>query len=280
MKKVVVTGGSGRLGTRVIQDLLEHGYQVTCVDKSIPEQRLCKSIAVQMTNLGEVYGALSGADAVVHLAAIPAPGSFPNEVVFANNVMSTYCVLEASAQLGITKAVIASSESAYGFAWADEPFDPRYFPIDEEHPMLPEECYGLSKVVGEEIAHTFHRQKNMQIVSLRFANILSPEDYEQVIKIKDDPNRWRRILWSYIDVRDAAGACRLAIEKDGLGSSAYNICADTTSVDMKSLDIMSRFFPSVTDIRAEYAGFEGLYSNRKAKRDLSWYPAHQWRDFI
>lgn len=277
MKKIVVTGGSGLLGSRVIVELLEHGYEVTSVDRDFPQRRLCRSIVVQLTNLGEVYGALAGADALIHLAAIPAPGGFPNEVVLTNNVVSTYHVLEASARLGIKKTVVASSESAYGFAWADQPFDPHYFPVDEEHPMLPEECYGLSKVVGEETARMFHRQNNMQIVSLRFANIIVPEAYDHIREQKDNPGRWSRILWSYIDVRDAAAACRLALEKDGLGSSSYNICADTTCVDLKSFDLIREFYPEVTDLRADYRGYEGMYSNAKAKRELIWHPKHQWR---
>ncbi|MCZ8517067.1 NAD(P)-dependent oxidoreductase [Paenibacillus filicis] len=280
MKKVVVTGGTGRLGKWVIKEFLEQGYEVVNADIKHPVEPLCKTVIVDLKNLGEVYGVLAGADAVVHLAAIPVAYSHPNEVTFENNVMSTYNILEAAAGLGIKKAVIASSESSYGLVFAVKPFVPLYVPMDEEHPQLPQDSYGLSKVVNEQTAQMFNRKTGMQVVSFRLGNVISPEMYENFPGFIHDAEKRKRILWSYIDTRDAATACRLAIEASGLGAIALNIAADDSSMDIKSRDLMAAVYPDVKDFRAPLNGYETLLSNDKAKKLLNWQPFHSWRNNV
>src|SRR5690554_4524394 len=187
-KRIVVTGGSGKAGRWVIKDLVEHGYDVLNLDWKLPEEGLCPTLIVDLNDLGQVTNALGQfskspfrpVDAVIHLAAIPRPYIQTNEVTFRNNVMSTYNILEACANLGINKAVLASSEAAYGMCFAKDMFLPKYLPMDEEHPMLPEDSYGLSKIVNEETAAAFHRRTGMQVISFKLGNILEPEDYPQV----------------------------------------------------------------------------------------------------
>jgi nucleoside-diphosphate-sugar epimerase len=280
MKKVVVTGGSGRLGQWVVKEFVEHGYEVVNADMIYPKEKLCKTVIVDLKNLGEVYGVLTGADAVVHLAAIPVAYSHPNEVTFENNVMSTYNILEAAAGLGIKKAVLASSESSYGLVFAVNRFAPQYVPMDEQHPQLPQDSYGLSKVFNEQTAEMFHRRTDMQVVSFRLGNVISPEMYENFPNFIRDPKQREVILWSYIDTRDAAAACRLAIEAYGLGAVALNIAANETSMDLKSRDLMEASFAQVQDFRAPLEGYETLLSNEKAKKLLNWKPVHRWRDYV
>jgi nucleoside-diphosphate-sugar epimerase len=279
MKKVVVTGGSGLLGRDVIKEFLAHGYEVVNLDLNHPAEALCRTVITDLTNLGEVYGALAGADAVVHLAAIPVAYSHPNEVTFQNNVMSTYNILEAAGTLGIKKAVISSSESSYGICFSKQALEPQYVPLDEEHPQLPEESYGLSKIVNEKTADMIHRRTGMQVVAMRLGNVISPEKYENFPGFIHDPEIRKTILWSYIDTRDAATAYRLAVETDGLGSVALNIIADETSMDIESKKLMESTFPN-TEIRKELSGFETLVSNEKAKKLLNWQPVHQWRNYV
>ncbi|QJC54050.1 NAD(P)-dependent oxidoreductase [Paenibacillus albicereus] len=277
-KKVVVTGGSGMLGRWVVQHFLEQGYEVTNVDTRHPEEPLCPTLIVDLQDLGQTYGALAGADAVVHLAAIPRAGMVPPETTFRNNVMSTYNVLEAAAGLGIRKAVVASSESSYGICFAVHPFGPQYVPMDEAHPQLPQDSYGLSKVVGELTADMFHRRTGMQVVSLRLGNVIPPEWYERFPSWIDKPEERERILWSYIDTRDAAEACRLAVEADGLGSVALNLASDETSMAVPSRELMAARYPEVEDYRAPLEGHEALLSSEKAMRLLGWQPKHRWRE--
>lgn len=278
MAKVVITGTAGLLGPYVVEHFLEAGYDVLSADIKKPEKPLTRHLTVDLNNLGECYGALTGADAVVHLAAIPVAYSHPNEVTFRNNVMSTYNILEAADTLGIKKAVIASSECTYGIVNSRTGLSPTYVPMDEEHPCLPEDSYGLGKIVGEEIARAVHRRHGMQIVSFRIGNVMTPEKYKAFPRFIHDANQRKGILWSYIDARDIAVACRLAIEKDGLGTSVLNLAANDTSMDIKSCDLLKAGFPNVTDIRGCIDGYQTLLSNEKAKKVLGWQPVHCWRD--
>lgn len=278
MKKVVITGGSGLLGPYVVDHFVETGYDVLSVDSVKPGSSSVRHMTVNLMNLGECYGALAGADAVVHLAAIPVAYSHPNEVTFQNNVMSTYNILEAAAGLGIKKAVIASSESSYGIVFSKQNLAPRYVPIDEDHPQLPEDCYGLSKILAEEIADMINRRCGMQVVSFRIGNVITAEKYRNFPGFIHDPKKRRTILWSYIDARDIASACRLAVEADGLGSVALNLAADDTSMDIKNNELMRIEFPEVKDIRIPLDNYHTLLSNEKAKKLLNWQPVHCWRD--
>ncbi|GGG23405.1 NAD-dependent epimerase/dehydratase family protein [Paenibacillus abyssi] len=280
MTKAVITGGSGMLGKWVVKEFVEQGYEVVNADWKKPEESLCPTVIVDLTQLGEAYGVLAGADVVVHLGAIPVAYSHPNEVTFHNNVQSTYNVLEAAAGLGIRKAVIASSESSYGIVFAVNRFGPQYVPVDEAHPQLPQDSYGLSKVVNEQTADMFNRRTGMQVVSFRLGNVIPPEAYERFPSFIHDPEQRDRILWSYIDTRDAAVACRLAVEAEGLGSVALNIAADDSSMDIPSRELLAAQFPEVTDFRAELHGFESLLSNAKAKQLLNWQPVHAWRNYV
>ncbi|MWV47243.1 NAD-dependent epimerase/dehydratase family protein [Paenibacillus sp. HJL G12] len=280
MAKVVITGGSGMLGRWVVKHFVEQGYEVLNVDSRRPDEELCPTLIADLEDLGETYGALAGADAVVHLAAIPAAHIRTPEVTFRNNVMSTYNVLEAASGLGIRKAVIASSESSYGIVFAVNPFSPQYVPIDEEHPQLPQDSYGLSKIVNEQTAEMFNRRTGIQVVSLRLGNVIPPEWYERFPAFIHKPQERERILWSYIDTRDAAEACRLAIEVDGLGAVALNLASDDSSMDIPSRELMTECYPGVTDFRKALEGHESLFSNEKAKRLLGWQPKHQWREEV
>lgn len=280
MAKVVITGGSGLLGPWVLREFVDHGYEVVNVDTKHPAEPICRTIIADLNHLGEVYGVLEGADAVVHLAAIPAAYLRPNEVTFANNVLSTYHILEAATALGIRKAVITSSESSYGIVFAVQPIAPQYVPIDEAHPQLPQDSYGLSKIVNEETAEMFHRKTGIQVVSMRLGNVIAPSMYQNFPNFVHDAKARERILWSYIDTRDAAAAYRLAVEREGLGCVALNIAADDTSMDIKSRDLMVASYPHVTDYRAPLDGYETLFSNEKAKRLLGWQPVHRWRDYV
>lgn len=266
------------LGQWVVKDLVEHGYEVLNVDTRQPEEPMCSTLIVNLEDLGQTYSALAGAEAVVHMAAIPRAGMVPPELTFRNNVMSTYNVLEAAAGLGIKKAVIASSESSYGICFAVHPFGPQYVPMDEEHPQLPQDSYGLSKIVNELTADMFFRRSGIQVVSLRLGNVIPPEWYERFPSWIHHPEERERILWSYIDTRDAAAACRLAIEAEGLGSVALNLGANETSMAVPSRELMATRYPEVTDFRAPLEGYEALLNSDEAKRVLGWEPKYTWRE--
>src|SRR4051794_33679580 len=161
--RVVVTGGSGLAGRAAVAHLVEHGYTVGNVDLT-PGDSTLPFRRADLTDLGQTYGALRGAEAVVHLAAIPRPTFDVPEVVFRTNVMATFNVLEAASALGIRRAVIASSVSVLGFPFFERPLTPAYVPIDEEHPLLPQDPYALSKRLGEELSAGYARRGRISVV--------------------------------------------------------------------------------------------------------------------
>jgi nucleoside-diphosphate-sugar epimerase len=277
-KRILVTGGSGKAGHWIVKHLVEEGYEVINVDSRRPAVALCRTIVADLTQLGQVVAAFSPHgtrdrtpyDGVIHMAAIPRAHEQPNDEIFRVNALTTYNVLEACGLLAIKKAVIASSESSYGICFANKFFEPHYLPIDEAHPQLPEDTYGLSKVVNEVTAAMFHRRDGTQILSFRIGNVVCPEDYKRIKARFAHPEERLRILWSYIDSRDLAIACRLGIERDGLGCENIIIAADDTSSNQPSSKLIQRFLPGVKQFKQPLSGRTSLISNARAKNLLGW----------
>src|SRR4026209_1165823 len=172
MKKVVVTGGSGRLGQFVIRELLAHRYQVLSVDRIAPREKLCPSWLADLRHAGDLFEALKGAYGIVHLGAYQAPNLAPNAKTLSNNVSATYNVLRAAADLKVKKVVIASSTAAFGFIYAKKLWAPEYLPLDEDYPSTPQDSYGLSKVLGEQMADSIVSiHSDMTVSSLRFPGV-------------------------------------------------------------------------------------------------------------
>lgn len=278
--RVLVTGGNGRLGPWVSRELRDHGHDVVSVDRQLPREREAgiHYRAVELSDLGQVIGALSGCAAVVHLGAIPAPWSHPDEVVFLNNVGATYNTLQAAHSLGIRKAIIASSCSAYGMAWTETRFEPLYAPIDEEHPLLAHDPYALSKEVDERTAEMFVRRGGMAVLAYRFHWIALPG--EAIARANDraeDPARDATNLWGYVDIRDATRACRLGLEADIPGFEAVNIIAADTVRHEPTADLIRTYCPTV-ELREPLPGNASGWSSAKAQRLLGYVPQHSWRD--
>lgn len=277
--RVLVTGGSGSLGQQVLHELVGHGHEVVNADRRPPAVAgIGNYREVDLADVGHVAGALSGCDAVVHLGAIPTAYSHPDEVVFGNNTRATFAVLHASALLGIRRAVLASSLAALGGAYAATPFLPLYAPIDEHHPLQVEDPYGLSKEVDERIGSMFHRRTGMTVLAYRFHWIAQPGEYaERAIEVRDRPDRWAHDLWGYVDVRDAAYACRLGMEAEGLGHEVFNITAADSLSEVPTEELMRRYCPDV-QLRGRIVGSGSAWSTEKARRLLGYTPRHSWRD--
>ena len=284
MSKVIVTGGTGKLGRAVLADLVAHGYRVLNLDQRVPRDAVAPTVRVELRDFGEVVAAMSGVDehrgpfdAVVHLAAIPAPGLFANARTFANNVPATYNVFEAARVLGIKNVVFASSETVLGLPF-DQP--PPYVPVDEEYAPRPESAYSLGKVVDETIARQFARwDPALKIAALRFSNVMDVEDYKAFPSFDSDPRKRKWNLWSYIDARDGAQAVRKALEASFRGFEAFIIANADTVMSRPNASLMAEVFPSV-EIRPTMSATGTLLSIDKAKRMLNYHPQHSWRDHI
>ena len=275
--RVVVTGGSGKAGRAVVSELRAAGYGVTDVDIAASTSPDDPTRVADLADIGQAIEALAGADAVVHLAAVPAPGIQTDGETFRNNVMSTYAVFSAAAQLGLSKVVWASSETLIGLPFLRE--DPQYAPIDEAHPLLPESHYALSKLAGEVIGEQFARWSGIPFIALRISNIMEPQDYERFPRYWDDPTIRSWNLWSYVDARDVAQAARLALETDIAGADAFLIAAADTCMTRSSADLMRLVYPAVP-IVAELGEHETLLAIDKARLRLGYEPRHSWRDYV
>jgi nucleoside-diphosphate-sugar epimerase len=274
MKRIVVTGGSGKAGRAVVRDLLEHGYEVLNVDIVPPREALSPFLKIDLTQYGQAVEALSGADAVVHLAAIPAPGLLSPEATFDINTSSTFNIFSAAALLKLQRVVWASSETTLGLPF-DDPV-PHYAPIDEDHPLYPQSTYSLSKVVGEEMARHFSRWSGIPFIGLRFSNIMEPEDYARFASYQADPMIRKWNLWAYVDARDVAQSCRLGLEADIQGAEAFIIASADSLMERTNADLMAEVFPGVP-LREGTGDHESLLSTKKAQRMLGYQPGRWWR---
>ncbi|ESX99429.1 NAD(P)-dependent oxidoreductase [Mesorhizobium sp. LNJC405B00] len=293
-KRIMFTGGSGKAGRHVVQYLVEQGCQVLNIDTKPLDNPKVRTLITDITDSGQVFNALSSymglhefdpslrpqpVDAVVHFAAIPRIMITTDNEVFRTNAMGTYNVIEAAVKLGIPKVVIASSETTYGVVFANEPRDPKYFPLDEEYDVDPMDSYALSKVVNEQTARAFAHRNGTDIYALRIGNVIEPHEYSLFPKWFADPGFRKRIAWSYVDARDLGQIALRAVETDGLGFQVFNAANDDTSSDLPTAELLKRFYPDVP-VKTKLGEYETLLSNRKARDMLGFRPEHSWRKYV
>ncbi|WP_022893781.1 NAD-dependent epimerase/dehydratase family protein [Agromyces subbeticus] len=277
--RIVVTGGSGKLGRTVVRTLRDEGHEVVNLDRFGERESVTR---VDLTDYGQVIDAIagvddrhSGTDAIVHLAAIPAPGIASDVETFHNNITSTFNVFQAARRLGITRIVYASSETVLGL-----PFDvpPPYIPVDEEYPARPESTYSLVKHLEEQLAIELVRwNPELSITALRFSNVMDPDDYAAFPSFDGDASLRKWNLWGYIDGRDGAQAVSRALANAGPGFERYIIAAADTVMSRSNAELVAEMFPGVS-IRGELGVNDTLLSIEKARRELGFAPEHSWRD--
>jgi len=281
-QRIVVTGAAGQAGRAVTADLREHGYDVLATDTVVSRADLEDGmLKADLTDYGQAVEVLSepGVNAVVHLANIPAPGLSTPAVTFNANITMNFNVFQAAASLKLSRVVWASSETTLGL-----PFDnpPRYAPVDEDHYPVPTTTYALSKVASETIAGHIAEWSGIPFVALRFSNIMDPEWYQRYPEFQDDPAERKWNLWGYIDQRDAAQACRKALEVDASkiqGSPAFIIAAADTVMNRPSAELLAEVYPGVKLTRD--VGEHGtLLAIDRAREVLGFIPEHSWRDHV
>jgi nucleoside-diphosphate-sugar epimerase len=277
--RVLVTGSSGKVGRAAVAALKAAGHRVTCCDLSPVDGH--RTVRIDCRDFGDVMGAVSGIDAksgrpdaIVHLAGIPAPGLASDAATFDANVSMTYNVFSAAARLGIRRVVWASSETILGL-----PFDvpPPFAPLDETTPDRPSWSYALAKQLGEAMADSFVRwTADLTIVSLRFSNVFTADDYASVAAIQATPDSRRFNLWGYVDADDCGEACRLAVEAPLSGHERFVIAAADNIAGRPSRELMSAYFPDVP-LRSDLDGDASLLSSRRAAELLGYRPRHSWK---
>jgi UDP-glucose 4-epimerase len=278
--RILVTGGSGKLGRTVVRTLREEGHEVVNLDRAGERGSV---VIVDLTDAGQVFDAVAGideqhagVDAIVHLAAVPAPGLMSDVATFHNNMLSTYNVLQAARRLGVKRIVTASSETVLGL-----PFDtpPPYIPVDEDV-TSPESTYSLVKHLEEQLAIQLVRwDPELSITALRFSNVMDPADYAAFPAFDADATARKWNLWGYVDARDGAQAVSRALAAAKPGFERYVVAAADTVMSRPNAELVAEVFPGV-EIRGDLGEHDTMLSIDKARRELGYEPRFSWRDEV
>jgi nucleoside-diphosphate-sugar epimerase len=269
--KIAVTGGSGRVGRAIIELALAQGHSPVSIDRVPPpggDQPNTDFIPADLSDYTGIVKALAGCEALVHMAAIPSPGRHPDHEVHNNNVVASYNVLRAAAEVGIKRVCQASSINAIGGAYSRQPrYD--YFPLDELHPSYNEDPYSLSKWICEAQAESIvRRYENMTIASLRLHGVVPAEAV--AVKRTEVTNAWAaKHLWGYTSFDASARAALLSLTAGFTGAEVFYIVSPETMMAIPSAELARQHFPHVP-VRGALEGTQGFFDCGKAERLLGW----------
>ena len=273
--KIVVTGVTGAVGPFVVAEL-EKGHELTLFARQSIETKH-RVVLGDLTSPDDCQRGLEGAQALVHLGAVsePAPDAFHV------NICGTYHVLEAARAHGLDRVIMASTNCVYGhcFPVSDRPFPLDFLPIDETHPCRPEDNYGLSKKLNEEMLAMYSRTWGIRTAAMRLNWVWGPKEIEWWAELSErDLAQFAPYFLAYVDARDTARAFRLALEAPELPEhGAYNISAADTMAEEDSLDLVKRFYPNVK-LGSDLPGRASFFDWTRAQLAFGYEPQHSWRD--
>ena len=268
--KIGITGGSGGVGSAIIDMALERGDTLVSVDRVAPSTSRDRvtAITADVADYDALVAAFTGCDAVVHMAAIPTPFKDPDHIVHNNNVVGSYNVMRAAIECGVRRICQASSVNAIGLSYSREAqFD--YFPIDENHPNHGEDPYALSKWICEAQADSLvRRYDDLQISSMRFHWVI--DDRAKAVAYYNAPMpEMAKHLWAYTLRPAAADACLRALDDRFRGHEAFYIVAPDSTSPTPSLELAAKYFPNVP-VRGDLSGHKSFFDSSKAERLLGW----------
>lgn len=277
--QIGVTGAAGRVGEYVVDDLLAHGHGVVAIDlrEPTPSDAVYRRADVEQTS--SLVEAFAGCDAVIHLAAIAEEGILPPDVTFRINAQGTVNCLEAAERAAVQRFVLASSEAVLGFAYRTREMKPDYFPIDEDHPLRPQDSYGLSKVAAEEACRAWTRRGALSTVCIRPCYCWGIGLGEEAIMSLQVPAAHYRSLWVYIHLRDIARAYRLACEAADIEHETFYAVASDIRSGVPTAKLVERFYPGVP-LKRPMGTHDALIANDRAREVLGFVPEFSWRDEV
>ncbi|GIH14312.1 NAD-dependent epimerase/dehydratase family protein [Rugosimonospora africana] len=283
---VLVTGAAGGIGGAVVAELAAAGLTVVAADREdTPVPGAAHRLVGDLLDPGFVAECLTGdavrqaggIGSVVHLAAIPAPGIVSEHETLLHNTGAAYLVLTGAGRCGVRRIVAASSFSAVGLAWADRDLSPQYVPVDERHPPVTVDSYGLSKTFTEQVAAFTTRRFGVPTVCLRFPFVGTGDRLRhRLAEVHRDPAGNRRELWAWLDTRDAARSVHAALTADLTGHHVLNIAATDTTALQPTRELVRAHHPTAA-LRGPLADHQSLLDTRLAGTVLGFAPKYGWR---
>ena len=285
--RILVTGARGKVGSATVNVLLEAGHDVTALDRGAPvfEGGLPGAATywqADLTDAGDAFAAVRGHDAVVHSAAIPDPVHAPPHQVFHNNLMATFNVIEAAVRFGVPRVVNVSSETVPGFFFPERPFLPDYAPVDEEHPIRPQDPYATAKHFGEQLMDAATRRSDLTGISIRPSWVQWEGNYERNLGpgLRDPENTPSASFWSYIDAYDLADSLALAAEADTPGHEVLYIASPDNSANRPLAALIRHHHGDEVELRPTDREDASGISIAKARRLIGYDPSRSWRDYL
>jgi nucleoside-diphosphate-sugar epimerase len=276
--RIVVTGGSGHVGRRIVR-LLSVEHEVVNIDLRAPTDERGAYVRADIMDGPAIRRAFAGVDAVVHAAAVPGPAFGTKEDIERINIWGTREVAGAATAEGVRRLVFISSEAVLGLVFSGDRTRPRYFPIDEAHPLSPTEPYGGSKLAAEAMLERAARS-GPTVVCFRPPWVWVPEEYARCRELTTNPETWRDGLWAYVHGDDLARAVSLAITREISGRfySVYIAAPDNGTV-FPTRELLAKFYPGVPLTR-EIPEFGSLIASDGITRLLGFRPQMSWRRFL
>jgi UDP-glucose 4-epimerase len=272
IRRVVVTGGSGRVGRYVVRELAS-AFDVVNADL-VPGEDGAEHRRVDVMDIDAVRATLRGAQAVVHLAAIDYDWQAASEEYMRVNTLGTWHVLQAAAELGLRRAVLCSSISACGLSEMRADWTPRSLPVDEQHECRPVQAYSVSKLVMEQLGRSFAQGTAMDVLCLRPLAVVLPETFAEYVHFVDAPGRhW---LFYYVTAEDVARGFRAALEAPAPHFDVFFLSASDTSRPEPTLKWYPKRMGGLPDIRNprryQLEPRASVFSSAKAREILGWEP--------
>ena len=291
--RIVVTGGSGRLGRSLVAGLADAGHELVSIDRapvSELERPGVTQSALDLADAEATASALAGtrADALIHLAAIAVPFSAPEDVILRTNAGLAQSVLGGAVRAGIRRVVAASSPTVMGYG-APRGWTPERLPLDEESPAEPWNAYALSKLLIEQTVDTLRRQTgdDVRFASFRPCFVIAPEEWDgaptqqghTVLDRLDDPALSAPALFNYVDARDVASFAGTLLEAldDIPNGEVFFVGADDALARRPLSELLPQFHPGTAQAARALTGSTPAFSSAKAARLLGWRPARSWR---
>jgi UDP-glucose 4-epimerase len=280
-QKVIVTGGNGRLGHYVV-DNLNGRCDLTVLDRVARETPGVGFIDADITDYEALKRAFAGQDAVVHLAAIPNPRTAPADVTFRVNVQGTFAVLQAAEDCGVKRVVVASSDAALGLQYHPPGWSAQYLPVDEDHPLRPIDFYSLSKECTEAICRSYAHRGKVEVIAIRPCHIVFPPEYPELEARGADVHNYH--LWAYVAPEDVAQGFRLALDARDGRYGAYFISAPGGLNTRPTLDMYREHYGALPEIRKPEVFAKNptasILDPSRARDALGYEPKVHWRDMV